>query len=155
MKRNDLGKMIKTTFSKDKNRYDDGNCVEMALAIHKLIRDTKILVGQRYWTNEGIEYENHLSHVVVSKGDETWDSGGGNAIERWEELYENPYDCGGDENVVFDWVETTKEDLRSLVKKQRVEEKEINKNLVNKLSERLEKSLQRLSRNHRTKEHEI
>jgi hypothetical protein len=133
-----LSSLIEKSFSKNPEKYLEGYCVEFAVALSQLLPGSKLLVGYRSWENEGQECENPLSHVVVEYLGQTYDSGGHNALERWEELYVNPYDCGGDENVSFSWDEYSKGDLRELVKVQRDQARDINNKIVLEVKKKLQ-----------------
>lgn len=137
----DIGEVIKKTFIEDKISYNEGKCVEMAIAIKENLPEAGLQVGHRYWTNEGIEYENPLSHVVVLYKNQTYDSDGAKALERWEDLYEFPYDCGGDEDVYFDWSDISIVELEQLVKKHRLNNNKIDNSLIEKLSKKIKESL--------------
>jgi hypothetical protein len=128
-----IDKVIKDTFSKDKNQYIDGNCVEMAIAIRSAFKGGTIVIGHRYATNNTVEIETPLSHAVVSIENETFDSGGKDAIKRWEALYQFPYDCGGDENVEFEWKNVSKNQLIELVKNHTTNQKTIDTEMVENL----------------------
>jgi hypothetical protein len=141
MRTKEIDKLLKETFKNDRNRYNDGNCVEMAIAIHKTFPKSKIVVGHRFWTNDGQDLENPLSHAVTEIEGQTFDSEGSDAIKRWEELYEYPFDCGGDEDVHFDWDQYTETDLKKLVKKYRGGAPLINNKLISELKGRLEKKI--------------
>jgi hypothetical protein len=114
-----LCKAIQKGFKKGFEKFTEGYCVEFALALHKELPTSKILVGSRTYTNGGEDYENPLSHVVIEYKNDTYDVGGKKAIERWEELYINPYDCGGDQDVLFSWDTHTVDELKELVSQQR------------------------------------
>jgi hypothetical protein len=133
-----LSELIKSTFQLDQNNYCDGNCVEMALALNSLLPNSRLLVGSRTWTYEGEEYENILSHVVVQWQGEEFDYGGINAIERWEERYKNPYDCGGEEEIAFDWKDVSKGGLENLTSMVRDQARKVDKKLVLEIYSRMQ-----------------
>jgi hypothetical protein len=138
-----ISERIKELFSKDRINYCDGHCVEMALALNKILKGSKILVGERYYQRDGEEYVTPISHAVVEYKNKTYDSGGEDAINRWEVVYENPYDCGGDTDVSFNWEEMTPNELKELAKKERLTMPKINEKLIKRISKRLEIALEK------------
>jgi len=120
-KRDSLEMVLKQALAKVHNRhkFSEGYCVELALALKEAIGEGEVLVGHRFYSNEGEDYETPLSHAVYLNGDRTYDYEGSNAIERWEQIYENPYDCGGDTEVYFEWSKATKKELEELVRTHR------------------------------------
>ena len=138
-----LSKAIQRGFLNSQDKFTEGSCIEFALALSGHLKSSRLLVGARYYTNEGEDLENPLSHVVVEYMGQTYDVMGAGAIERWENFYENPYDCGGDEDVSFSWDAYTLKELEKLVETQRIDRPKIDKETILEVSKTLEDNLGR------------
>jgi hypothetical protein len=83
-------------------RYESGKCVELALALTRVLPGSSLAVGCRTWEEDGLEMENNLSHVIIIHQGEDFDSQGGNAQEAWEARWDNPPNPE-EENIRFSW----------------------------------------------------
>jgi hypothetical protein len=140
---NRLSRAIQRGFLSSQSKFTEGYCIEFALALSNHLKGSQLLVGARYYTSEGEDLENPLSHVVVEYAGQTYDVMGVDAIERWENFYANPYDCGGDEDVSFNWDVYTLKELEKLVEAQRSDKPKIDKKIILEVSKTLKDNLGR------------
>ena len=93
--------------------YENGKCVEFAIAASESFPGSKIMVGSRSYLDFGDDAFCGLSHAVVEIDGKPYDAAGRDAIDDWENQWV-VYPVKGVTDVSFDWSEISASDLKEL-----------------------------------------